>query len=147
MAGTVPWVVLNSSDLNAFLVAPQLTALRTAALATNQSDPFDDLLPIHAARVRTHIISNPRNRLSATPNSVPPECVWILCWLMIEALQNRVPTLRLTEDQKKEIQNAKSDLEKIRRAVSNNQYLISLPDDPQTDPVQSVGPLAAVVQS
>ena len=148
MAGTVTWAVITAADLAPFLVAPQLTALRTVALAQGQNDPFDDLLPICAGRVRDYIVSNPRNLLSATPNSVPPgTCVWCLCWLMIEALQARVPTLKLTEDQKKEISNAKNELEKIRRAVANNQLLIPQPDDPELDPAQSFGPQAYTVSS
>src|SRR5437762_12285350 len=119
MAGTVTWIVISVTDLYPFLVAPQLNALRTAALATGQSDPFTDLLPICAGRVRDYIVSNPRNELSETPNSVPPgTCVWCLCWLMIEALQVRIAALKLTEEQKKEIQNAQHELEEIRRAVA-----------------------------
>ena len=148
MAGTVTWVVITVNDLYPFLVAPQLNALRTAALATGQNDPFTDLLPIQAGRVRDYIVSNPRNRLSATANSVPPgTCVWCLCWLMIEALQVRIPSLKLTEDQKKEISNAKNELEKIRRAVANNQLLIPQPDDPIDNPPQAFGPNAYVVSS
>ena len=97
--------------------------------------------------MRTYIASNPRNRLSLTANSVPPECVWIICWLMIEALQTRIPQLQLTEDQKKQIQRAHGDLEKIRRAVSNNQYVISQPSDPEDDPAQTFSPMAYVVSS
>lgn len=148
MAGTVAWVVITASNLNAFLAAPQLAALRTAALATGQADPFTEQLPIQAGRVRDYIVSNPRNQLSATANSVPPgTCVWCLCWLMIEALQVRIPSLKLTEDQKKEIQNAKNELEKIRRAIAANQFLIPQPTDPMSDPPQSFGPSAYVVSS
>ena len=148
MAGTVQWIVITVSDLYPFLVAPQLNALRTVALATGQSDPFDDLLPIQAGRVRDYIVSNPRNQLSATANSVPPgTCQWCLCWLMIEALQVRIPSLKLTEDQKKEIQNAKTELEKIRWAASSSQFLIPQPTDPVGDPPQAFGPAAFVVSS
>ncbi len=98
--------------------------------------------------MRDYIVSNPGNVLSATPNSVPPgTCLWCLSWLMIEALQTRVPQLRLTEDQKKEIQNAKNELEKVRRGLAQTQLLIPAPNDPVTDPPQSYGAEAFTVTS
>jgi hypothetical protein len=146
MAGTVAWVVITADSLYPFLVAPQLDALRTAALKTGQADPFVSQLPVQSSRVRQSIASNPRNRLSATANSVPPECVWMLCWLMIEALQDRIPQLKLTDDQKKQIEDAKADMEKLRER-EDTQLLISQPNDPESDPAMAFGPTATVVES
>ncbi len=59
----------------------------------------------------------------------------------------RVPQLKLTEDQKKEISNAKAELIRIRSVTTDNQFLIPAPDDPITDSAQSFGPFAEVVTS
>jgi hypothetical protein len=151
MAGTVAWVVITVSDLYPYLVAAQAAALRTAALSFSdpvQGDPFTDIMPKIAAVVRTAIASNPKNRLSATANSVPPECVSLLVWLVLEQMGTRISLgIPLNEDQKKCISDSKETLEKIRRWKDREWWLISEPNDPEDAPSQSVGPRATVVHS
>lgn len=107
------WITVVVADLNDYLVGAQMTALRTAALAGGQSDPFTHVSGDVVNRIRMKIQSCARNRLSATAGTIPPECKWIACYLIIEAMQLRLPSLKLTDDQRTQIGEAKKQLDRI----------------------------------
>jgi len=120
------WLTIAITDLNDYLVGAQVTALNTTALASGQSDRFTRTMTDMVNRIRTKIEGCPRNHISATPLTVPPELKWVACYLIIEAMQAGVPGLRLTEDQRAQIQRANDQLTRI----ADCKEVVSLPPDP-----------------
>lgn len=138
MALSVAWVVLTVADIYPYLQAKQVDLLREGELTPQQSDPFEDIMPYQAARLRTAIAANQRNKLSATANAIPPECKWVLVWLVLEQMLVRIPQLELSEDQKSLIKDAKAELDRIRDVAKA--YPISVPVDPESSASQTVQP-------
>src|ERR1700722_8202588 len=122
------WLTIQLSDLNNYLVGAQVTALNTAALATGQSDRFTTIMTDMVNRIRTKIEGCPRNHISATPLTIPPELKWVACYLIIEAMQAAVPGLQLTTDQRAQIASANEQLTRI----ADCKEVVSTPDDPLT---------------
>lgn len=120
------WIVITVEDLNAYLVAAQVAALRTAALGAGQADPFSVVLPDVAARIRAEIQGCRTNEVSATPNSIPPELKSYACHLILEAMQTRIPGLHLTVEQKTQANEARKYLARIARC----EVPVAQPADP-----------------
>ena len=120
------WITITLTDLNDYLVAAQVNALNTSALAAGQTDRFTRLMADMVARVRVKIESCPRNQVSATPQTVPPELKWAACYLIIEAMQAAVPGLALTDGQRNLITRAHEQL----MHIANGAEGVSLPPDP-----------------
>lgn len=137
---TTDWITLSEEDLNDYLVGAKMNALRTAALATGQSDPFEAIMPDIAQRIRLKIASCARNRLSATQHSIPPELKWVAAYLIIEAMQGRIPSLRLSDDQKAQIAEARKQLDRI----ADCKDVVSDPSDPESSVAQQSGGIALV---
>ena len=151
--GSVAWVVITVDDLYSRLVAGQTDALRNAALGQNQSGSndsdsvFNAVMPDTVRRIRQYIASNPRNRLSQTENSVPPECKWMTVWLVLQDMIGRLSiALPLNDDQKRQVDSANRDLDRLRE-IQAPWLAISTPVDPETDPELSVGVPATVVRA
>jgi hypothetical protein len=134
------WIVITTANLNDYLVAEQVTAVRTAALADGQSDRFSAVMPDVAARIRNEIAACPNNRLSETANSIPPELKTIACYLILESLQASL-RIRLNEDQRRLIDDGRKYLERISKC----EIAVSQPDDPEDEvDVQQPGGIEVV---
>ena len=152
MAGTKPWVVLTSADLYPYLVDAQVKKL--VEFDADQTgdpllvNPFTAVMPDVVAEVRTAIASNQSNALSLTANSVPPECRRLTAVLVIEQIAHKFSMAApLTELQVSWIKDAKEKLEMIRNwRTTGTQFLISDPDDPETNPSQAFSPNARMTQ-
>lgn len=135
------WIVITADHLNDYLVAAQVEALRTAALGDSQVDPFTSVMPDVANRIRRKIESSPKmNQVSATPNAVPPELKTAACVLIIQAMQGRLNTLRLTADQVRLIEQAEADL----KAIAKGEDVVGKPDDPLQGEAQVGGGITLV---
>jgi hypothetical protein len=121
------WITITVADLKAYLVGAQVTALQTAALASGQSDPVEDIIDEISGAMRLEIASCDDNVLSATANSIPPELKAEACALIIEAAQPRLK-LKLSDDQKDAANNARRKLERIATC----KLKVSTPADPET---------------
>jgi hypothetical protein len=124
------WLTLSLADLNDYLVGAQVNALNSAALAAGQTDRFTRVMTDMVNRIRVKIEGCPRNRVSATPLTIPPELKWVACYLIIEAMQAGVPGLKLTDDQRNLITRAAEQLTRI----ADGKETVSLPPDPQNPP-------------
>jgi hypothetical protein len=124
------WLTIQLADLNDYLVAAQVTALNSSALASGQSDRFTRIMTDMVSRIRVKIEGCPRNYLSATPLTVPPELKWVACYLIIEAMQAAVPGLKLTDDQRNQITKANDQLTRI----ADCKEVVSTPPDPLNPP-------------
>jgi len=103
------WITIAVADLNDYLLGAQMTALRTAALAVGQADPFTNVMHDRCNYVRNRIAG--RVQLSVTAYTVPPELKAQACLLIIEAMQNRLAVLALSDDQRASIARAYKDLD------------------------------------
>lgn len=127
------WNVITTAHLDDYMAAAQASALRTAALGAGQTDPFGRVMPDIAAFIRQRIRSGGYS-VSATANAIPPEMKWAGCYLILEALQTRIPGLSLTPEQKTKCEDAKRWIERIAAGTEEP----SKPDDPESPPdVQS----------
>jgi hypothetical protein len=127
MSSPVTWIAITAADLNDYLVAAQVSALRTAGKAatqTNRDQVFTDVIQRIRRKIENHYI------LSATANTIPPELRTMACYIIIGALQPSIPGLSLTDDQKRQIETAESDLNRI----ADGKDAVSEPTDPLTPP-------------
>ncbi|MDB6064942.1 MAG: hypothetical protein JWR26_1150 [Pedosphaera sp.] len=124
------WLSISLADLNDYLVGAQVTALNSTALAPGQADRFTRVMTDMVNRIRTKIEGCPRNYISATPLTVPPELKWVACYLIIEAMQAGVPGLKLTDDQRNQIAKANDQLTR----VADCKEVVSTPDNPLVPP-------------
>lgn len=136
------WITITSSDLNDYLVGAQVNALKTAALASGQTDPFPRVMADIVERARREIQACPTNKLSATASTIPPELKSQACYLIIEAMQARLPGLKLTEEQRTLISDAKDYLKRIAKC----EIPITEPPDPLADQVQRQGDIELVTK-
>lgn len=132
------WINIVVTDLNDYLVGAQVAALRSAALAAGQSDPFENVMHDRTNYVRARI--SKRISISETAYSVPPELKTAACMLIIEAMQGRL-NLQLTDDQRTAIARAYKDLD----IAATDDLPVSTPDDPVEPEVQQAGGNAAIV--
>jgi hypothetical protein len=137
------WTTIALTDLNDYLVAAQVNALNTAALAPGQSDRFTRIMTDAVNRVRAKIEGCPRNRVSATPLTVPPELKWAACCLIIEAMQSAIPGLKLTDDQRAQIARAHEQLTR----VADCKEVVATPPDPLEPPDVQRGGATKLVSS
>lgn len=135
------WISLTADDLKPIVVADQLEALRTEALAAGQADPFTEIAPPVVAKVRTYIASNPSNQVSATEGTIPPELKLDVAYLILAPMLGRLG-IALTEDQRKQVEIAHTTLIALR----DKKLVVSMPLDPVAAPVQA-GAGAQVVSS
>lgn len=142
MAATKTWVVLTLADLYPHLIDAQIKKALEWLVAVGDdpltNNPFTDVMQHTADEIRTAIASNPANVLSATAYSVPPECKGMAQWLIINGLRFRFATVAgLTEEQTKEVAKAEALFNQILNwKDAGRQFIISSPDDPETEPAQ-----------
>ena len=139
------WITITADDLNDYQVGKIINAARTKALAAGQSDPFLKVMPDVVSNIRAKMRANPANRVSLTPNSVPPDLRSQTILLIIEKMQSRLPGIDLTDDFKTQIKDAKSDIEEIAR--KNNPRPIAVPDNPEPLPTVQRGGLIEEAQA
>lgn len=136
-----PWITLQASDLNDYLVGPQATAVRTVALAAGQSDTWTTVMTDIVNRIRSEMRSSQRNIVSETPLTIPPDLKSTAMVLIVESLQRRIPQLVLSDDQKDAANQARDYLKRIARG----EVVITAPPDPLEPDDQQRGTPAVVV--
>ena len=128
------WLNITDADLNDYLVAAQMNALRTAALGRGQANPFTSIMQDRCNYVRNRI--SKRISISQTAYAVPPELKTCTCMLIIEAMAGRLAVaVTLTEDQVRMVKRAYDDLD----IAGTDEFPISTPDDPIAPAVQTGG--------
>jgi hypothetical protein len=138
-----PWIVIQETDLNDYLVGAQATALKTAALAAGQENTWTTIMTDVVNRIRSEMRSSPRNVVSETPLTIPPDLKSTAMVLIVEALQRRIPSLKLSESQKDAADQARDYLKRIARG----EVVITAPPDPLTPDDQQRGTPAVVVRA
>lgn len=125
------WITIAATDLNDYLVAEQVDALRTAALAVGQADPFGAVAPDVIRKVRAYIASNGSNQLSSGALSIPPELKLDVCYLIIDPMLGRL-NIALTKDQERAVEGANETL----KLIASGKLKVSKPDDAVKPTVQ-----------
>ncbi len=129
------WITIAPEDLADYQAAALVNAARTAALASGQADPFDQVMPDVVARIRAEIRGCKTNRVSLTPDSIPPDLKSTAILLVVEAMQARLPGVALDEGIKTLIADAKKYLVRIAKC----EVPVGLPDDPElVEDIQAV---------
>lgn len=126
------WITLVATDLHDYLLAEQVTALRTEALAAGQADPFGAVAPDLIRKVRMYIASNPANTVDASELTLPPELKTDVCYLILGPLLGRLG-IALTKDQETAIERAHSTLVGLR----DGKLTVSKPTTPVLPDVQA----------
>lgn len=134
------WIVITVDDLDDYLVAAQMTALKSAALGSGQTNPFTRVMPDVASRIRAEIAASGKYQVSATANSIPPDLKTIACLMIIEAMQSRLPMLELSEDQRNLLRDGRDYLKRI----AEGKVPVEMPDDAITPTVQAGGGIQVV---
>lgn len=137
------WISIASADVNDYLNGPQISALRSVALAGGQADPFTNIMGAVIDRIRNKL--KPRFQVSATAQTVPPELKQIACLLIIEQMSARLPQLKLTDDQKTLIKDAKDELKLIDQ--NEGSVTITAPSDAAAQDYQESTKVQVVTQT
>ena len=141
---SVAWTTIAVGDLDHYLVAEQTLALRSAALAEGQADPFTEIMPAVVRRIRNQIEACSTNRLSATENTVPPSLKDYACFLILEEMALRIPQLEFTAQQAKMADVARDYLKKVATCDA----AVETPPDPLEPPdVESRGAVQVVTST
>ena len=119
----VKWIEIEVKDLYTYLAVAQVDALRRASIG--ESDPVIEIIRDIINNVRANIGSNKKNILSKRTNAVPPELKSVVCILILEHLQARIPGFKLTDDQIRIANDARMTVQKIARG----EIYVSIPDD------------------
>lgn len=136
------WITITTNDLNDYLPAALLKALRTKALAVGQADPVPELLGEVITQVRTTLASA-GYPLEATPDSVPAVLKTPVAFLTIALAQTRLPGLALTTEQRAQVADAKAMLTRISR----RDVAIEAPTTPDTTSLSTPSGTIRVVTS
>lgn len=106
---TLDWIFLETTDIADYLANDQLMLLSNYSIEEDQTPLktiVNDVCSYVQAMVPEKLRPNPLAR-----NHVPSACKLCACHLVIEALQTRIPELKLSEDQVRNAQQARMSLE------------------------------------
>ncbi len=110
-----PWKKITIKDLHHYLIGPQLEALIDYASIPGGPDIVPNLIEDTISRVRAEVHGKVKNTLDDHPFTIPPEVRAETIYLILEALQTRVPGLFLTTEQKERAHNAREFLKRISK--------------------------------
>jgi hypothetical protein len=109
---TAEWIVIATSEVEDYLTAPLVDALREVALGDTQTDPVPRIVQDVALRIRAEVQGCSANKISPTAYSIPPSCKQHAMALIVARAKTRLE-LALTEEQKADRDSAERYLERI----------------------------------
>ena len=110
---TLDWIFLETDAIADYLANDQLTLLSNHSIREHQTPLktiVNDVCAYIQAMVPEVLRPNPLAR-----NHLPASCKLCACHLVIEALQTRIPDLKLSEDQVRNTQQARASLEQFQQ--------------------------------
>ena len=111
---TIHWIFLETDAIADYLANDQVTLLSNHGIAEHQTPLktiINDVCVYIQAMVPESLRPNPLAR-----NHIPASCKICACHLVIEALQTRIPDLKLSEDQVRNAQQARITLERFQQS-------------------------------
>lgn len=119
------WQTITSDSVLSKLSGAELSAIQTAALGTNQTDPVPGIIAAVVDEVRGYVAANPDNRLGAE-GMVPSKLVSATLALIRYRVCTRLPVKSLlTEDRVRE----KDDAIRLLERVADGRFAV---EDPVT---------------
>jgi hypothetical protein len=138
-----PWITLQATDLNDYLVGTQATAVTSVSLAAGQANTWTNVMTDVVNEIRSAIRGSLRNQVSMTPLSIPPDLKRTALVLIRSALAGRIGiAIELTESQLAEAATARRLIERIQE----NKVVITAPPDPLVPDDQQRGTPVTVVR-
>jgi len=131
----MPWTSITITDLNASKLAPLVSALRTAALASGQSDPVDEIKATVITRIRNKVSTCATNKVETDTTTIPASLKALACRMIIREAKGRLE-IDLTEDERTQ----QGIDEKELTAVSRCELVVDQADVPTAPLVQAVQP-------
>jgi len=113
---TLDWIFLETDAISDYLANDQVTLLSNHGITEHQTPLktiINDVCAYIQAMVPESLRPNPLAR-----NYIPSACKICACHLVIEALQTRIPELKLSEDQVRNAQQARTSLEQFQQSWS-----------------------------
>lgn len=101
------WILVKPTDIYNYLAAPQVDILRKRALTPNQSDPLVEIIQDVCMLIRLQLSTLPGFHEQIAP-LIPSGLKATASHLIIEALQSRIPNIRLSPDQVRNADNARA---------------------------------------
>lgn len=129
------WTTITDDDLNHTKLAPLVSALRTAALATGQSDPVDAITSTCIDRVRRKIAACRTNQVDSDTTKIPQSLKALTCRMIIREAKDRLE-IELTETEKKQWDVDEREL----NAIAACEMPVDATDDAEAPEVQSTQP-------
>lgn len=108
------WITILKEDIEDFLLPSQL-AMLTSRMTQAEPTLLTTMIGDMVGRVRADIGATRTNQLSEEQDRIPAELRPQVCYLVIEALQSRIPCFQLSADQVRNAQNARARMEQIAR--------------------------------
>ena len=108
---SIPWTLLEAKHISDYLIQDQLSVVNNFR---EKGDPkhidavIKDICAYIQNRVPQKFHPNP-----TVPNHLPTACKTAACHLVIEALQSRLPDLKLSDDQIRNAQQARKTLDDL----------------------------------
>lgn len=116
------WITPSSADLEDRMAGAEVTALRTAALATGQSDPVPDLILSVTREVRGYVSAG--GFQVGTGNTIPDELLDAACAILRHRASTRLPGSGMLDvDRIREFDAANT----LLREVAAGRFVVSTP--------------------
>lgn len=133
------WITLTENDVVTKLSAPELAALKTAALQTEQTDPLPEVIAQVVSEVRGYVAACERNVLG-TGSTIPDELLGAAINRIRFELATRLPVRSLlTEERVKANDQAIT----LLRDAAACRFLVTAPETAAPD--QPGGPAVEIV--
>lgn len=129
------WVQITEADLLKTKLAPLMSALRTAALATGQADPVVEITADVVRRVRAKVATCATNQVDEDTATLPASLKALACRMIVREAKGRLE-LELTQDERDERATDEREL----TAVARCELVVDQPDNATAPPVQAVQP-------
>ena len=133
------WLSLTPDDLRETKVAALVTALRSAALGSGQTDPLPGIIQTVVDRIRAEIAGCKNNQLDADTTKIPASLRHIAHRMIIAAAKGRLE-LPLKEDER----NALRDDTRYLERISTCAIPVENPANPITADVQQPGSITVI---
>ena len=109
------WKTITFDDLKTYLFEPQLQALMQYMTTPGEPHHLNTIIEDTLSRVRAEVHGIIKNPLDDDHRTIPPEVRMAAAYLVIEAIQARVPGFSLTPEQKENAKNARELLRRISK--------------------------------
>jgi hypothetical protein len=111
------WITITEDDLRSAITGPEDSAIRTAALADGQADPYESAKAQVTAMFRNAIRSGPGNQLDPDESTLPAAAIFHAVAKLRYRLLTRFASELLDDDRRTENKEAESWLKDVRRGI------------------------------